>query len=428
MADSFNTDLISMIMERLFQLYFQNYSYMDSKINPLKSSSPPVEKPETYVIAEEMLLGVIGEIAKVYPEMLSYILCYKSTQYSRIKGSTIISFLIRYVFPQKYIKEVNNKFEVEAHDNWKQTCLRTTKYFIYYNTQVLYAKQVLIHNEIRRRILLEIASVLSDLSNDKHQIQNILSNPRQLSLLYSSLQILEGLLLKTENSILFPLCNSYDMVQMLMSSKDFYPIKPCFEILKQLNIHNPKSELISTKITIILNCLSKYAQHKGSKYEGHHKRDHHKDQLQNLQINPAVIEAANMEEEIENEGDDESIEAYSDVYNEAEPEDFSMANSSEIMEEEMKIMEEGEEEDEEGSQLAGNLAEGNEEPEGANNDEHEDEDTKKDKEEQKLAGSEGEVAEDNNDDEYDMNASEMIDIIEGNLIILYLFIYTIKYN
>eukprot|EP01022_Parablepharisma_sp_SALTPOND_P023015 TRINITY_DN474_c0_g1_i1.p1 TRINITY_DN474_c0_g1~~TRINITY_DN474_c0_g1_i1.p1 ORF type:complete len:2898 (-),score=379.62 TRINITY_DN474_c0_g1_i1:5788-14481(-) len=321
-----NMAIVQQLLERLIDIHFTLTG---------ENKQPTTETPEL-VITENVLLETIGELVRIYPEIVAHLLTFKSVAHPKITGTTLVSFLVRSLFPSRYLNYSKGEPTVTDNDKWRNHTLKFTKNLIYEAKSLLSSRHRVLLSEMRRRIVLELLTVLSNQSSEKKQ-QDL--SQKSLALLYSSLSIFEGLFCNLENTITFPIQNVFRIIRLSLSAPGLSLVKLCMDILKSLNLNSSQAELLTAKLVKILERLTRFNTQKVKDKD--QKEDtnvlmlsEESDSMQNLHINPVVREIAEREQELES-GEEEEEDIYSEAYVES-PEAGGEEYSGESVNEEME--------------------------------------------------------------------------------------------
>jgi hypothetical protein len=115
----------------------------------------------------------------------------------------------------------------------------------------------LLLTEMRRRALSEMLRVLDSLT--KTEDPNLSTrNPRILAQLYSTLSLLEGLLIHEENSVEFPKENQVRVLKDLLRSKRTPLIRMCTKALHGKTLHLAQAEPLVVHIINILERITRF--------------------------------------------------------------------------------------------------------------------------------------------------------------------------
>ena len=301
--------LMCFMLERLIEINSSLHNLAESKGDQHANQ----ESPDNLLIGEETIIEAMSEFIRIYPETISLLLSFKSAKYPKICGATLVSFLLRSVFPQRYLQDKKGKFEVVENEKWKEKTLKFVKHLMYENKNLMTIKHRVLLSEMKRRVVYELLTILSSLIAEKRQGE---FPQKSLSLLNSCLSIFEGLLTAVENSISFPISNVYQIIKLSLSTPSLSLIHLCMELLKGLNMHSGQAEILTTKLVKILERLTRFNAQKRKSSDKKTDEDvllqrEDSEDLQNLHINPVVREIAQREEQLEG---GESFSVYSDEY------------------------------------------------------------------------------------------------------------------
>jgi hypothetical protein len=304
-----NTTIIQQMMERLIDLHFLSMGGSENK-----QPAPPPD----YVVTQENLLETLGELVKTYPETISFLFSFKSAAHPKIVGPSLVSFLIRSLFPWRYIDFSKGEPNVADNETWRNTILAFIKHITYEAKGILTNRQRILLSEMRRRILLEL---LTSLSTERRSEITC----KGFALLYSSLSIFEGLFYSIDNSLIAPLSNAYMVSRLCVSTPGLSLIKICMDILRSLNFNSSQAGTLSVKIAKILERLTLFNT-QGSKTKGKEDEgkvlmnDEDSDNMQDLNVDPMVREVVEREQEYESESIEEEEGIHSEEYIESSEE------------------------------------------------------------------------------------------------------------
>eukprot|EP01022_Parablepharisma_sp_SALTPOND_P015755 TRINITY_DN2254_c0_g1_i2.p1 TRINITY_DN2254_c0_g1~~TRINITY_DN2254_c0_g1_i2.p1 ORF type:complete len:3562 (+),score=437.62 TRINITY_DN2254_c0_g1_i2:2957-13642(+) len=231
-----NADVLLQITSRLIQAHFED-----------KNSN-------NHVVNETLLLDVVGQLIKTYPETLALLLTYRDSPNPSVTGNSLISFLFSALFPQKYLS-ANSR--LQQNDEWKNKVIALVKYMTYSNIHLHHLRHHILLTEIRKRVVAEIFRMLAKDAPTK------LPDPLALAKAYSTSTILEGLLLSGENSVMFPRENQYTILKEMLKQKREI-LKACTGIARRCNLHSEQAELVTNSIVNVMERVTRFNKVVGS--------------------------------------------------------------------------------------------------------------------------------------------------------------------
>ena len=247
--------ITSQLFDRLITIHFERKEYLSKLIKGEKNVNPKID----YLISEKMLLDLIGQIVRIYPESLANLFMFKS-QNPKITGNTLISFLLSSVFPLGYISGKNSELKIERDEDWKNKTIQLIKYMTFENKHLNQTSHKILIKEMRRRIISEIWCILKR-AVKLLKPENFKSESARLNTLsesFSSLSILEGLLLTEGNSVTHPKTNEYEIMKEILSYQHKSILKLCSKIIQNSNLHSSQSDFLVTCSVNLLERITRF--------------------------------------------------------------------------------------------------------------------------------------------------------------------------
>ena len=239
--------IASQLMDRLVIIHFERKEHLSKLIKGEKD-----ENQVSYLISETMLLEIIGQIVRIYPESLATLFIFKSSN-QKVSGNTLISFLLSSVFTLKYIQEQKSGLKVERDEEWRNKSVQLIKHLAFENKNLHQLKHRILIAEMRKRIINENMKILKH-ANNFESITDESAKLKAIAECFNSLTILEGLLLTEGNTVTFPKENQYSIIKEILQSKYKSILKICGRIIQNCNLHSGQSQIL---VSVAVNLLER---------------------------------------------------------------------------------------------------------------------------------------------------------------------------
>ena len=243
--------IANQLVDRLVIIHFERKEHLNKLMEGEKD-----DNQNNYLISETILIEIIGQIVRIYPEFLASLLIFKSSN-PKVCGNTLISFLLSSVLPLKYIQEQNTGLNVERDEEWRNKTVQLIKYLTFENKNLHQIKHRILITEMRKRIVSENIRILKHASN----FESITDEPTKLKNLaesFNSLTILEGLLLTEGNTVTFPKENQYAIIKEILQSKYKSILKLCGKIIQNCNLHSGQSQILISCAVNLLERITRF--------------------------------------------------------------------------------------------------------------------------------------------------------------------------
>ena len=243
---STNANVILQLISRAIDLHFETRKDLELP----KSAGQ-------YIITETLLLEIMGQIIRIYPEALGLLLTFKNK--TRVTGNNIVSFMFSALFPLQYIGlSANSEIRLQPNEEWRNKSTQVVKFLTYENPRLHHLRHRIMFTEMRKRVVAEIFRVLArDVDRRLSVRTETAVDPFVLASACSTFSILEGLLISGDNSVQFPKANQYTLLKEMVGQKHSL-IRLCTHIMRKCNLHSAQTESVVISIVNVLERLTRF--------------------------------------------------------------------------------------------------------------------------------------------------------------------------
>ena len=234
------SDLVSILLEQLMKIYKADFGEIEGY-----HSGEEIEdgwKEPIFLIDIKCVLNLLLVVFRAYPETISILLKPRLTLPN---NTTIITYLVRVIFPLHYMKrevktETNSEdskdkranvtFKLKENGEGAKLLFGFLRGVIIENSKLMSREQIITIREVRRLFLSEMLAVLIDSLTTKGAFLQF----HTLAILYSTLTLWDLLFATKENTILAPIYNQFNIIHSVLEPKDHPLPKLALDILRNV--------------------------------------------------------------------------------------------------------------------------------------------------------------------------------------------------
>ncbi len=247
-----NVEVIVQLISRIIDLHFETKKGLEERL--VSGEAKPMSR---YIITETLLIEILGQVIRIYPETLGLLLTFKNK--SKVTGNNIVSFLFSSLFPLQHVSlNLASGARLQPNDEWKAKTTQVVRFLTYENSRLHRLRHRVVFAEMRKRVVAEIFRVLSrDVNGKLGRKEDKTVDPFVLACAYSTFSILEGLLISADNSVQFPKTNQYTLLKEIVGQKQSL-IQLCTHIMRKFSLHSGQTEPVVSSIVNVLERITRF--------------------------------------------------------------------------------------------------------------------------------------------------------------------------